>query len=177
MRDLLRLPPSPLPVAALLLCVAVLLPACGPTVEKAPGGSGGSDEEAQPAPGGSDREAVQWMFEAYAQAISRRDFAAACGNLTVSAQREFVENARKTRPRVASCPDAFIALAAARSEEGGSVLDLYVGVARTARVADIRVRGNQATIRSQVRFQGRPLRLRQTARQEGDQWKLNEAVP
>jgi hypothetical protein len=140
----------------------------------APGGLTSAEETVLPAPSpiAKERKQVESVLNGLNAALTRRDYAQACGYLAPEVQQDLAEDVRKGYGRIGSCEEAL----RMEDEEGDTLVDRYGEVFRKTKVTAVRVMRNrgEAMILCRTTFYGKTYRRTQSARKLGGVWKISE---
>jgi hypothetical protein len=129
-------------VAAAALVAA--LAACGTPVTGTPEAQPASQPASQPTPQSdpfADQRAIETMFQDYYRALQAQDFATACGYTAQETTDQLLANLRSRGIEAATCEEAMTAVYAI--PQNARVVEQ---VAETARIENVTVNGDQATL-------------------------------
>jgi hypothetical protein len=129
-------------VAAATLVAA--LAACGTPVTGTPEAQPASQPASQPAPQPdpfADQRAIETMFQDYYRALQAQDFATACSYTAQETTDQLLANLRSRGVEAATCEEAMTAVYAI--PQNARVVEQVAG---TARIENVTVNGDQATL-------------------------------
>lgn len=134
-----------------------------PTTPSAPSGSPEGDAERQ----------IERVFADYNASLVKGDFAAGCRYLapeTIAKLRENLEKVVADPPE--GCEAGLRALYQRIDDKYPEQKRQLTEIATTARIEKLTVTGNSAIVNWSAKYEGKRVKLSQSARQVGGQWKL-----
>ncbi|MHA6794697.1 hypothetical protein ACVGVM_14485 [Pseudonocardia bannensis] len=152
--------------------VATVLTACSATAP----GAADTPATSSAVPGepavSAEEAGVETVFHAYYQALLARDFATACALNAPETNQQLLHNAAAGGLQSTSCEDALTRIYAVPG-----AAETSDGIARSARVQDVAITGDTATISWDAETHGERRTARNIVRMIEGQWRLVDVNP